>query len=82
MFISSGWVNLGAPLNDENKAVAGAGFHGRLSRVNIWDRTLDVTTELPVQFRDCRNAPVLFSGLLLRWTGYDRFVSCKSIFDI
>ncbi|KAF8796737.1 Fibropellin-1 like protein [Argiope bruennichi] len=31
-----GWVNLGAPLNDENKAVAGAGFHGRLSRVNVW----------------------------------------------
>lgn len=69
-----GWVNLGAPLNDENKAVAGAGFHGRLSRVNVWDRMLDVTTELPVQFRDCRNAPVLYSGLLLRWTAYDRVV--------
>ncbi|KAG8179313.1 hypothetical protein JTE90_016418 [Oedothorax gibbosus] len=69
-----GWVNLGAPLNQENKAVAGAGFHGRLSRVNIWDRTLDVTTEIPTQFRDCRNAPVLYNGLLLRWTAYDRVV--------
>lgn len=69
-----GWVNLGAPLNHENKAVAGAGFHGRLSRVNIWNRPLDLSTEIPIQFRDCRNAPVLFKGLLLRWTGYDRVV--------
>ncbi|GFW80085.1 sushi, von Willebrand factor type A, EGF and pentraxin domain-containing protein 1 [Trichonephila clavipes] len=69
-----GWVNLGAPLNHENKAEAGAGFHGRLSRVNVWDRPLDVSTELPVQFRDCRNAPVLYNGLLLRWTAYDRVV--------
>ena len=68
----SGWVNLGAPLNDQNRATASAGFHGRISRVNIWNRPLDISYEIPTQFRSCKSAPVLFNGLILRWTGYDR----------
>lgn len=67
-----GWVNLGSPLDDDNKAVAGAGFHGRVSRLNVWQRPLDMAHEIPAQFRSCKNAAVVHSGLLLRWTGYDR----------
>ncbi|XP_067122803.1 uncharacterized protein [Centruroides vittatus] len=67
-----GWISLGAPLNNENKAMTRAGFHGKISRVNVWGRPLDVTVEIPVQFRSCKNAPVLYEDLLLRWTGFDR----------
>ncbi|XP_055948273.1 uncharacterized protein LOC129981454 isoform X2 [Argiope bruennichi] len=66
------WVNLGAPLDEKNRATASAGFHGRISRVNVWNRPLDVSYEIPTQFRSCKSAPVLYDGLLLRWTGYDR----------
>ncbi len=69
---SYGWINLGSPLDEKNKAIAGAGFHGRISRVNIWDRALDMSHEIPSQIRSCKNSPVIFNGLLLRFTGYDR----------
>ncbi len=65
-----GWVALGAPFEDELPRL-GEGFHGRLSRVNLWNRPLDMAVEIPSQIRSCKNAPVIYSGLLLRWTGYD-----------
>ncbi|XP_076318247.1 uncharacterized protein LOC143229580 isoform X1 [Tachypleus tridentatus] len=65
------WVNLGAPLDEKNKAMVQKGFHGRISRVNIWGRPLDMTLDIPSQFRSCKSAGVIFDGLLLRWTGYD-----------
>ena len=67
-----GWVNLGSPLDENNKARGGQGFHGRISRVNIWRRPLDMTHEIPSQFRSCKLAPVIYNGLLLRFTGYDK----------
>lgn len=51
--------------------MSGTGFHGKISRVNVWGRPLDVTIEIPTQFRSCRNSPVLYDDLL-RWTGFDR----------
>ncbi|RWS09468.1 uncharacterized protein B4U79_12754 [Dinothrombium tinctorium] len=68
---SYGWVNLGATISKNEKVNHGTGFHGRISRFNIWNRLLDMSSEIPMQFRSCKNAPVIFNGLLLRWTGYD-----------
>lgn len=67
---SFGWVVLGAPV-ENSVTLLGEGFHGRLSRVNIWNRPLDMTSEIPSQIRSCKNSPVIYSGLLLRWTGFD-----------
>ncbi|XP_074599235.1 sushi, von Willebrand factor type A, EGF and pentraxin domain-containing protein uif isoform X2 [Brevipalpus obovatus] len=67
-----GWVTLGASLDDHNKVIPATGFHGRISRFNIWNRLLDITSEIPSQFRSCKTASVIFNGLLLRWAGYDR----------
>lgn len=65
-----GWVVLGAPV-DNSVTRLGEGFHGRLSRVNIWSRPLDMSMEIPSQIRSCKNSPIIYSGLLLRWTGFD-----------
>ncbi|XP_028967225.1 uncharacterized protein LOC108863645 [Galendromus occidentalis] len=70
-----GWLSLGAPVDtDEMRTKPESGFHGRLSRVNIWDRVLDQNHEIPGQFRSCQNSPVLFNGLLVRWANYDKIV--------
>lgn len=70
-----GWMSLGAPVDVEDMRVkAESGFHGRLSRVNVWERTLDFSQEIPGQFRSCQNSPVLFHGLQLRWANYDKIV--------
>ncbi len=55
-----------------NGARSESGFQGRLSRVQVWSRALDAASEIPRQVRSCTAAPVLFPGLLLRWSGYDR----------
>lgn len=65
-----GWVVLGAPVENSVPHL-GEGFHGRLSRVNIWNRPLDISMEIPSQIRSCKNSPVIYGGLMLRWTGYD-----------
>ncbi|KAG1655606.1 Fibropellin-1 [Nymphon striatum] len=67
-----GWITLGAEQNSNNEAVAGKGFHGRVSRMNIWQRTLGVEVEIPTQLSSCKNAPVMFDDLIVRWTGFDR----------
>ncbi|KAI1303707.1 Fibropellin-1 [Halotydeus destructor] len=69
---SYGWVVLGAPVNAEGKSMPMSGFHGKVSRVNMWSRPLDQLAEIPAQYRSCKNAPIVFDGLLLRWSGYDK----------
>ncbi|GAB6028275.1 hypothetical protein CHUAL_002455 [Chamberlinius hualienensis] len=68
-----GYVTLGSPFNadEQSSSPRDPGFHGYISRVNIWDRALDVSVEIPMQVRSCKNAPELFNGALLRWSGYD-----------
>ena len=46
-----------------------SGFHGKLTRVQVWQRALDASTEIPRQVRSCRSAAILFDGLILRWSG-------------
>lgn len=67
----SGWVTLGKPKNGNPKAYTETGFQGRLTKVQIWSRALDVTGEIQKQVRDCRTEPVLYRGLVLTWAGYD-----------
>ncbi|KZS05970.1 Notch 2 [Daphnia magna] len=66
-----GWMTLGAP-NSSGKTRTDHGFHGHLTRVHLWGRPLDVITDIPKQVRSCQSAPMLFDGLLLQWSGYDR----------
>lgn len=48
-----------------------AGFQGKVTKVQVWGRALDVTSELQKQVRDCRSEPVLHRGLILNWAGYE-----------
>lgn len=52
-----------------------SGFHGKLTRVQVWQRALDAGTEIPRQVRSCRSAAILFDGLILRWSGKIRIHS-------
>lgn len=65
------WVVLGKPRPDNVKAYTEAGFEGKLTKVQIWNRALDFTNEIQKQVRDCRTEPVLHVGLVLTWVGYD-----------
>ncbi|KAH1029275.1 hypothetical protein HUJ05_002540 [Dendroctonus ponderosae] len=47
------------------------GFQGHLTKVQVWKRALDVTTEVQKQVRDCRTEPVLYRDLILTWAGYE-----------
>uniref|UniRef100_A0A6G1S766 Sushi, von Willebrand factor type A, EGF and pentraxin domain-containing protein 1 n=1 Tax=Aceria tosichella TaxID=561515 RepID=A0A6G1S766_9ACAR len=51
-----GYLNLGAELSldDSNRALEGSGFFGRLSRVNVWSKALDINHEIPKLFRNCK----------------------------
>lgn len=68
------WVTLGKPQSDNPKAYTESGFQGHLTKVQIWNRALDVTNEVQKQVRDCRSEPVLHSGLALTWAGYEDVV--------
>lgn len=48
-----------------------AGFQGHITKVQVWGRALDVTSEIQKQVRDCRSEPVLYKGLILNWAGYE-----------
>lgn len=50
---------------------AEAGFQGKITKVQIWNRALDVSSEIQKQVRDCRSEPVLYNGLILNWAGYE-----------
>lgn len=39
--------------------------------MQIWNHALDFTNEIQKQVRDCRTEPVLYSGLVLNWAGYE-----------
>ena len=108
-----GWITLGAPANHVGSSIktrTEQGFHGHLTRVYLWNRPLDVISDIPKQVthpllviylfyfffffsffetsnvnwirsghfltpqqvRSCQSAPMLFDGLLLQWSGYDR----------
>ena len=67
-----GYVSIGAHLNDHKKPVPISRFKRKVSRFNIWNRLQNTLFEIPSQFRSCKNAPVIFNGLLLRWTGWTR----------
>ncbi|XP_042883171.1 sushi, von Willebrand factor type A, EGF and pentraxin domain-containing protein 1-like isoform X2 [Penaeus japonicus] len=65
------WVTLGSVESEFAGYTNERGFHGRIARLNAWNRPLDFRTEIPKMVRSCMNSPVIFDGLLLRWTGYD-----------
>lgn len=67
----SAWVTLGKPQSDNPKAYTEAGFQGHMTKVQVWNRALDVTSEIQKQVRDCRTEPVLHNGLILTWAGYE-----------
>nr|XP_022919679.1 sushi, von Willebrand factor type A, EGF and pentraxin domain-containing protein 1 isoform X1 [Onthophagus taurus] len=66
-----GWVTLGKPRSGNPKAYTESGFQGHLTKVQIWGRALDVTSEIQKQVRDCKTEPVLYRGLVLTWAGYE-----------
>lgn len=45
-----------------------------MTKVQIWNRALDVTNEIQKQVRDCRSEPVLYSNLVLTWAGFEDVV--------
>ncbi|KAB7498637.1 Fibropellin-1 [Armadillidium nasatum] len=69
--LPNGWITLGAVDGMFTSYNDIRGFYGKIARVNAWDRALDFRIEIPKMVRSCMNSPVLFNGLLLRWTGYD-----------
>ena len=70
-----GYVTLGSPqyLQGDGRTRTQSGFHGKLARVQVWNRAL-TGTEIQYQAQSCRSAPLLFDGLILRWSGYDQTV--------
>lgn len=74
-FFHSAWAVLGKPqpeqLSSSSVTYTEAGFQGRITKVQIWARALDVTSEIQKQVRDCRSEPVLYRGLILNWAGYE-----------
>lgn len=76
-----GYLNLGAELSEQNKPIPGSGFYGRISRVNLWSKALDINSEIPKLFRNCKQTSPLTSSspqqgqtsshLLTYWTNYD-----------
>lgn len=68
------WPVLGAPVLEGNRkeSYSDLGFQGKLTKVQIWSRALDVTNEIQKQVRDCRSEPVLYKNLILNWAGYEQ----------
>merc|ERR1719410_3241167 len=71
-----GYVTLGSTGSKNGQT----GFHGKLTRVQAWSRALDISRDIPLQvkslnldenFKFCKDAPILFDGLILRWSGYE-----------
>lgn len=70
------YLNLGAELSlaDElnNRLVPASGFYGRLSRVNVWSKALDINSEIPKQFRNCKaGSPLAQQHLISQWSSFD-----------
>lgn len=47
------------------------GFQGRITKAQMWLRSLDVTSDIQKQVRDCRSEPILYRGLILNWAGFE-----------
>lgn len=76
VLLYSAWAVLGRPqpeplLSTAASSYSEAGFQGKVTKVQVWGRALDVTSELQKQVRDCRSEPVLYRGLILNWAGYE-----------
>ena len=78
-----GYVTLGSTETGDGRLRTESGFHGKLTRVQAWDRALDTNREIPLQvqslnldesFKSCKDTPILFQGLILRWAGYEKTV--------
>lgn len=68
------YINLGAELDQNHQSIEGSGFQGRLSRVFMWSRALDITSEISKQFRSCKqigSRQFEQSGLLTYWANFD-----------
>ncbi|XP_073822904.1 sushi, von Willebrand factor type A, EGF and pentraxin domain-containing protein uif isoform X2 [Musca autumnalis] len=68
------WSVLGRPQPDDSKyalSYSETGFQGTMTKVQVWARALDTTSEIQKQVRDCRSEPVLYNGLILNWSGYE-----------
>uniref|UniRef100_A0AC35U7X4 Sushi, von Willebrand factor type A, EGF and pentraxin domain-containing protein 1 n=1 Tax=Rhabditophanes sp. KR3021 TaxID=114890 RepID=A0AC35U7X4_9BILA len=61
------WVQLGSNKDDQNK------FVGSISRVNVWNRAIHFDNEVPNMAKDCQGAEEIFEGLVIRFTGYNKF---------
>lgn len=70
-----GYVTLGSTESEDKRVTrTESGFHGKLTKVQLWQRALDAGTDIPRQVKSCRSAPILFPGLILRWSGYDKTI--------
>ena len=71
-----GYVTLGSSIDpeDSGRTRTESGFKGKLTRVQVWNRELSIAQEIQNQVSERRAAPLLFEGLILRWSGYDRTV--------
>ena len=78
-----GYVTLGSTETGDGRLRTESGIHGKLTRVQAWNRALDTNREIPLQvkslnldenFKSCKDAPILFNGLILRWAGYEKTV--------
>lgn len=49
MSFFSAWVVIGKPRPDNAKAYTEAGFEGKITKVQIWNRGLDFTNEIQKQ---------------------------------
>ena len=77
----NGYVTLGSTETSDGRLRTESGFHGKLTRVQAWSRELDSEREIPLQvkslnegenFGSCKDTPILFAGLILRWAGYEK----------
>ncbi|XP_040577922.1 uncharacterized protein uif [Lepeophtheirus salmonis] len=69
-----GYITLGSILGINGEQRTESGFNGKLTKVQIWKRALSPRDEIPRQVHSCRSSPVIFPGLILRWSGYDNIV--------
>lgn len=72
--VCSAWAVLGKPQPEQSLSsvtYTEVGFQGRITKAQIWLRSLDVTSEIQKQVRDCRSEPILYRGLILNWAGYE-----------
>ena len=67
-----GYITLGAVEQAHSSYSDVRGFHGRVARLNVWDKPINYKRELTVMAKDCMQSPVIFDGLLLRWSGYEK----------